>query len=130
MRILMPQGEPINFDGIDRKLLFNINVIDELQEHYDMNIADVFKLILTTDPEKVGKSYDNLCYILSVLVNEDTRIYNKTASEKREIITESEIKEYITHGTANVLTYYVLKAFNKGMPKKGEEDDDPNVKSE
>lgn len=133
MRVLMPQGEPINFDGIERKFLFNINVIDEIQEHYDMNFIDVIKMIFTTDEKLVRESYDHLCYVVSVLANEDTRIFNKTSKEKRQPITEDYIKEILTHATANLLGLVVLKAFNSSVKQndeKNEDESDPNPTSE
>jgi len=125
MRVLKPQGIPVNFDGIERHFLFNINVIDEIQEHFDTDIISAINLIINDkDSELKKKAYDNLCYFVMVLANEDTRIYNKTAKEKRENIDIEYLKEVITHRTAQELLAAILKAFNGSMPQ--DDNDDPN----
>lgn len=131
MRVLKPQGIPVNFDGIERNFIFNINVIDEIQEHYDTDIVSAINFILNSenDPELKKKAYDNLCYFVMVLANEDTRIYNKTADVKRKNIDIEYLKEILTHKTASQLVVDIYKAFTESMPKS-DGDDNPNATSE
>lgn len=130
MRILKPVGEEIEFDSKVRHLLFNVNVIDDVQEHFDMYIVDVLNSIFEVEDKDVQrKSYDTLSYVLSSLLNEDVRIHNKNnPSDQWEEITEDFIKEEVlTNGNSPVFASLVLKSFNESLPKH--EEDDPNQKS-
>jgi len=130
VRILKPVGEEIDFDGKTRHLLFNINVIDDIQEHFDMYIVDVLNSVFETENKEIQKkSYDTLSYILTSLLNEDVRMHNKNNTEDQwDEITEEYIKEeLLTNGTSMVLGSLVLKSFNGSLPKT--EEDDPNQKT-
>lgn len=132
MRILKPIGEELEFDGKVRHLLFNINVIDEIQEHYDMYIVDTINSIFdNTNKENQKKSYNTLAYILTVLLNEDVRLHNKkNPKDTWDKVTEEYLKEEVlTAETSARLSILMLNAFNGNLPKS-EEDDDPNQKSE
>jgi hypothetical protein len=130
MRILKPVGIEIDIDGKDRHLLFNVNVIDELQEHFDMYIGDILNALLDNqDKEKQKAFYDSIVYILAVLLNEDVRMHNKNnPSDPWEKITDEYLKEEIlTNSTSAAIALEILKSFNGSLPKN--EDDDPNLKS-
>ena len=125
MRILKPIGEEIEFDEKARHLLFNVNVIDEIQDHFDMHIIDALNLMFSADKNE----YDTIAYILTVLLNEDVRLHNKNfPTEQWENITEEFIKEEVlTNGTGKIISILIVKAFNGDLPKS--EEDDPNAKS-
>jgi len=131
MRILMPVGEEIQFDDKLRHLLFNTNVIDEIQECYDDGIVDILNSMLGSK-EKEGKKnqYDKLSYILLVLLNEDVRLHNKNnQNDKWEVLTEEFIRsELVTNTTSLELTMLVLTAFSGSVPKST--DSPPNVESD
>jgi len=127
MRILMPIGEEIEFDDKKRHLLFNINVIDEIQEHFDMYIVDAINSVFSETDKKGG--YNRLSYILLVLLNEDVRMHNrKSPNDQWCLITEDFINsELLTNDTAKVFTGLILKSFNGSLPKVDKQT--PNVKS-
>jgi hypothetical protein len=130
MRILKPVGIEIDIDGKDRHLLFNVNVIDELQEHFDLYIGDILNALLDSqDKEKQKAFYDSIAFILAVLLNEDVRIHNKNnPNDPWEKITEEYLKEEVlTNSTSATITLEILKSFNGTLPKS--EEDDPNLKS-
>lgn len=130
MRILKPVGEEIDFDGKVRHLLFNVNVIDEIQEHFDMYIVDVLNSMFKVDDKAAQRSaFDTLSYVLTVLLNEDARIHNKNnPADQWDEITEEFIKgELLTNSTTVTIGLLVLESFNGSISKKGE--DDPNQKS-
>jgi hypothetical protein len=131
MRILKPLGEEIIFDDKVRHLLFNINVIDEIQEYYDMYIVDVINMIFESkDRDVMKKSYDVLTYVLKTLLNEDVRLHNKkNPDDQWEALTEDFIKdEILTNETSMQIGLLVLNAFSGSLPKsKG--DNNPNQMS-
>lgn len=127
----MPVGEEIDFDGKTRHLLFNVNVIDDIQEHFDMYIVDVLNSLFKIDDTAAQRgAFDTLSYVLTVLLNEDIRMHNKKySSDQWDEITEEYIKEeLLTNSTSAILASLVLKSFNGTLPPKNEEDD-PNQKS-
>lgn len=131
MRILKPVGEKLELDGKLYHLLFNLNVIDEIQEYYDMPIVDVLNAMFDIkDKQKKRESYNMLAYVLTVLINEDIRIKNKKnpESEQEKITIEYLREEIITNETSSGLALLVLKAFNGTLTKDEDEDEDPNLK--
>ena len=130
MRILRPVGEEIQIDDKVRHLLFNINVIDEIQEHYDEYIVDVINSLFNNkDKKKQKQSYSTMVYILLTLLNEDVRLHNKrNPQDMWEELTEEFLKEeVVTNETSMTISLLILKAFNGTLPKS-EGDSDPNLK--
>jgi signal recognition particle GTPase len=84
------------------------------------------------DKENKKNAYDKIAYMLAVLLKEDTRLHNKkNPDDKLEEITEETIREEIlTHDNSIKVAALILKALRGTMPKKEDEDDDPNLKSE
>lgn len=129
MRILKPVGEKFEFDDKVRHLLFNVNVIDEIQEHYDEYIVDVLNSMLDSkSKENQRNCYKKIAYILSVLLKEDIRLHNKNHPEDQwEEITEEYIKEEIlTNNNSGIIAMAIIKAFSGTMPQD-EDEDDPNL---
>jgi NTP pyrophosphatase (non-canonical NTP hydrolase) len=131
MDILLPKKIPVNFDGTERNIIFNIRVTHIIQEHYDMAIGDVISMIYSKEKEHKRKQYENMCYVLMEILNEDTRLYNKeNPQSKRENIDADYLYERLNNATANILMDYIVKAFMEMAGNTSEDDSSPNVKSE
>lgn len=136
MRILKPVGEKLTINDIEYNLFFNINVVDELQEHYDMPMADILNSILS-DPDENGtrfttkETFSKVVFILKALINEDVRVKNNKAllsgDEQLQEVAEGEIREVLTSGAIFQVIKLLLDSFNKTLPKS--ENEDPNAKS-
>ena len=129
MRILRPKGEKLTIDDRTYHLLFNINTIDEIQEHFDKPIDEVLNDTLDIkNTENKKQSYNKIAYMLATLINQDVERHNKKSEDKWEPVSEEWLKEEIlTNETAIQAMALILKAFN-GSVDTGDEKD-PNQKS-
>ena len=126
MRILRPKGEKLTIDDRTYHLLFNINTIDEIQEHFDKPIDEVLNDTLDLkNTENKKQSYNKIAYMLATLINQDVERHNKKSEDKWEPVSEEWLKEEIlTNETAIQAMALILKAFN-GSVDTGDEKD-PN----
>lgn len=62
----------LNLFGKEWDVVFTVNVIDEIQDHFDININKIFSKLETTDRE----FYKNVAYVTMILINEQIRINN------------------------------------------------------
>ena len=129
MRILRPKGEKLTIDDRTYHLLFNINTIDEIQEHFDKPIDEVLNDTLDLkNTENKKQSYNKIAYMLATLINQDVERHNKKSEDKWEPVSEEWLKEEIlTNETAIQAMALILKAFN-GSVDTGDEKN-PNQKS-
>jgi hypothetical protein len=123
VRELAPIGVPINIDGKERHLLFTVNVIDDIQEHYNLPIAEAVIKTMSKDKE----SFSHLRYILMVLINEDVEIHNDESDEKWKPVTEKYVGRKITIDNAGIVAAAMFTAFTRSLPKSDEDDDDPMI---
>lgn len=123
MRELAPMGVEINFDGVDRRFLFNVNVIDELQEKFDLPIADIIK-------GAVGRNQKNHSVLVAVvvaLVNEDVEIHNDESADKWNPVDEKYVRRRITIDNMFKVISAIIEAFSRSLPKRTDDDDDPQM---
>jgi hypothetical protein len=128
MRDLRPKGIEINIDGKQRSLLFTINVIDELQERYDLAIYEVIQKLFSEEEKDKKESYKVLKCITTVLINEDVAIHNDESEEKWEEVTEKYIGRKLTIENMGYVAILILKAYQNSLTTS-EEDTDPNLMS-
>lgn len=132
MSDLNPKGIKINFDNKERHLLYTLNVIDQIQNHYDMAINEVMNLLYGTEPDSRKKSYSMLRYIITVLVNEDVTIHNESSpDDKWESVSENYIGRHVTLHNVGEVSLAVIKAYTSTIPdtdedEEGDNEDDPN----
>ena len=122
MRILRPKGEKLTIDDRTYHLLFNINTIYEIQEHFDKPIDEVLNDTLDIkNTENKKQSYNKIAYMLATLINQDVERHNKKSEDKWEKISEEWLKEEIlTHEKAVQAMAWILKACN-GSVDTGDE---------
>jgi hypothetical protein len=99
-----------------RHLLFDLNVIDELNDKYGG--YDKLGEILTPDNPKYIK---DLKWILALLINEG-------ADEGEPELTERQVGKLINSGNMNTVIGSIIAAFNVGTAGKSEtetDDEDP-----
>ena len=119
MSDLQPKPYKIKLGGEEFGLLFSINVIDEIQDHFDIPISQLTDVL--KDPRTIFK---NLKYILALLINEAL----EDEESDRARVDELWVGRKITPGNMKSLTADIMFAFADGSPKADE--DDPNVESE
>lgn len=118
MSDLRPVGVPVEVKGVERHLLFTLNTIDEIQEHYDKTLDEVLDYLM--DDRKLPKV---MTYILCVLLNDEAErkpedgLIKYTEKEIGNIVTREEIMEY---------TFKILKAYGVSIPEADAEVEAPN----
>ena len=120
MSKLKYDGIPVEINNMEYNLLFTVNVIDELEEHFEDDITSLKNWML--DGKKVR--YKNLAYILYVLVKECIEIRKEDGKEAQDITLEK-VRRHIN--TVNVGDYMlaITEAYI-GSFLRTEEDEDPN----
>lgn len=131
MRDLKSNGAYINIDGKERKLTFTINVIDELQEHYDMAIGKVIETMFGAEEDESRKSYSMIRKVLTVLINEDVEMHNDDNEDKWELVDEKYVGRRVSQENILEVGMTILKAWSASLPPKEEDDEDEkNLKAE
>ena len=123
MSDLRPVGVPVMVDGVERHLLFTLNVIDKLQEHFDKSLEEIIDLL--TERKHANKTLKTI--LIMLLEDEIERIeYEKGACELKRY-TDREIGWIITQDNVVDITMAVLKAYGMSLPES--EDEFPNMES-
>lgn len=139
MRELRPEGVEIEFGGREYRLLFTLNVVDEIQEHYDSGMFLVLKrLFPTKETEETENEFDRkrrdsdrvLRYILTTLINEDIDMQNEDCDEKHPHVDERYVGRRITGRNKVRIVEAVIQAFvGESGNETEEETEDPNMES-
>lgn len=122
MSDLRPKGIPVIIGGQERKLLFTISVIDEIQEKCNAPLIDAIRHVVDVASGNTEKEHLTAFYaILTALLNRE----NKKEQESSDI--DGLIQPLALAGTANK----ILEAFGVSMPDQEDNDDedeeeDPN----
>lgn len=120
MSDLKPRGIPLMLDGVERRLLFTLNVIDDIQSETGRNMKEIMEDL--ADEKKMGNT---LKYLVTTLVNDETeREKRKNPECTLEKITERDAGELIGMDNIVEITAKVMMAYGYSLPKP--EDDDPN----
>lgn len=122
MSDLRPKPYNITLDGQKFGLLFSLNSIDEIQEHFNIPISQISDLM--KDERTV---FRNLRYLLTVLINEAI----DDEESGRPHVEERWVGRKISTNNFKQLTKDILIAFTNGAPESDELDEDaPNAQSE
>ncbi len=113
MRELAPKGVEINFDGYDRRFLFTLNVIDELQEEHDKPITEILKEAVDLE----AKNHDMLISVVTALVNEDVEIHNEETGDNWKKVDKKYISRKITYNNLQEIILAIIDTFSSGLPK-------------
>ena len=126
MSDLRPKGTKIKLDEKEYGLRFTLNVIDEIQDHFDIPISQIDELF--KDEKKQIKA---LKYIITLLINEDLDCIADETGIQAKHLKEDYVGRHINLLNAATLVSSIYNSFTSGMPAKGEDsDEDPNLTSE
>lgn len=121
MSDLRPKGVTITIDGTERNLLFTLNVIDEIQDHYDMAMTEVWDKL--TDKREAEKT---IRYLLCTLLNDEAEREKRNGRELKNY-TEKEVGWIISVDDVDEILSALLKAYGVSLPEP-DEDGHPNQK--
>lgn len=125
MSDMNPKPIEIKFDEKIYKVTFNINVIDDVQNHFNTPLGEICSL-LADDVNICG----NVRYILTSLLNDAIEEQEFVIGEKIPKLTEHEVGRKINIENFGYFQNKVFEAFGISMPEFNEDDDLPNMTSE
>lgn len=121
MSDLQPKPTKITLGGKEYGLLFTINVIDAVQDKFDIAISQLADLMRDD-----RKTFKVLRFLLAEMINE--AIDDAGNGEKH--VDERAVGRKITPANMGDLSEAVLTAFTSSAPANNDEDISPNVISE
>ena len=122
MSDLRPRGTPVVIDGEERRLLFTLNAIDEIQDHFDAPMSDVWDKL--TDKRESDKT---IRYLICTLLNDEAAREQRNGKELKSY-TEEEVGWGITVENVNEIMMALLDAYGLSLPEP-DEDDSPKAES-
>ena len=122
MSDLRPRGTPVVIDGEERRLLFTLNAIDEIQDHFDAPMSDVWDKL--TDKRESEKT---IRYLICTLLNDEAAREQRNGKELKSY-TEEEVGWAITVENVNEIMMALLDAYGLSLPEP-DEDDSPKAES-
>lgn len=129
MSDLRPRGIPIMLeDGVERHLLFTLNMIDEIQERYGKTLKEVMDDL--TNPETMKPLIREM---VTMLFNNEARRSEWMGQKQKTKITEvtaEEVGEMIGLDNIEEVMRAIFKAYGISLPEADEEEEeDPNQES-
>lgn len=112
MSDLRPRGEGLALGGEERHLLFSLNAVDELQDHFDCSLEEVIDRL--TDKREAAKT---LRYVVMTLLNDEA---DRTKDADLKHYTERETGWLINNENLVEVTVAVLKAYGISLPEPDE----------
>ena len=125
MSDLRPTGEKLKLGDKEYGLRFTLNAIDDIQEHFDIEISNLSELF--KEPKKQIK---NLRYLLTLLINENIDCENDENGENLPHLDERFVGRQIDTTIMRDIIGTVYKAFSSHAPEVDEDSEVPNAKSE
>lgn len=114
----------INYKGIDYPLVFNLNVIEKIQEKYGSyeKWGEMTERKENEEGEKTEVNIGALKFGITEMINEGIDIENETAETKREFITEKQVGRIITEIGISKMTEKVQETVIDSTKKDNEEE--------
>lgn len=125
MSSLRPKGVPVMIDGVERHFLFTLNVVDEIQEHYDMALPDVLgKFIEENRNEKI------MIYLVAELLRDEAERESYAGNNDLKIYSLKETGWILNIENRGTIATAIFEAYGVSLPEmEDEEVEDPNMES-
>ncbi len=124
MSDMKTKGIKIQLGNEEYGLRFTLNVIDDIQEKFDISISQFGELFTE---EK--KSIAIMRYLLTILINEDIDcVADETGEPPRKHVDERFVGRHIETKNLSEMMGPIFAAFSGSLPEKG--DEVPNARSE
>lgn len=108
----------INYKGIDYPLVFNLNVIEKIQEKY----GSYEKWGEMTEGKESEVNISALKFGITEMINEGIDIENETAETEREFLTEKQVGRIITELGISKMTEKVQETVIDSTKNENEEE--------
>lgn len=121
MSDLRPEGITIELGGGERRLLFTINVIDEIQSRLNKGIFDAMDHIAAAADGDLGhETITSFCSIAAILLNDG----------ESGPFTEKDVGRMVTKDNYRQTAWAIMAAFGLSLPEPDEEDDESGEEDE
>ena len=114
----------INYKGINYPLVFNLNVIEKIQEKYGSyeKWGEMTEVKENEEGEKTEVNIGALKFGITEMINEGIDIENETAETKREFLTEKQVGRIITELGISKMTEKVQETVIDSTKNENEEE--------
>lgn len=121
MSDLRPEGIKVELGGKEYRLLFTINVIDEIQSRLNEGIFDAMDHIAEAAEGDWGhETIMAFCSIVAILLN----------GGEEGPLTGKDVARMVTKNTYRPVAWAVMAAFGLSMPETDEDEDDEDEDDE
>ena len=120
MSVIQPRGIPITIGGKERRFLFTLSVVDEIQSEFAMPISQVIEK-LADETEVI----ETAAKISLYLMNDDIERENRRNAGSDPLWTEKDFKDEVDITMIDDLVRVILQAYGYSVPDP-EEDEVPN----
>ena len=115
MSDMQPIGTPLTMlDGVERRVLFTLSVVDEVQSKYNETVPDVFKR--TGD---LMQQSDVVTFLVMTLINHAAK-----REKSKETVTEEYVKDNIDMIILPKINRAIAKSYGYSIPEPEDEDED------
>ncbi len=121
MSELLPRGVPITIGGKERRFVFTLSAVDEVQNEFGMPVSEVIEQLADNNA-----IIDTAARVALILLNGDIERDRKKNKSDEPIWTETELKDEIDVTMMGMLVRTILKSYGYSIPEM-EEDEDPNA---
>lgn len=112
MSSLKPDGELLKIEGVDRRILFTLNAVEEIQEEFDASLEEVINAL--TDKKEAAKT---LKTVLSILLNDEAE---RKKEKELKTYTPKEIGWVLNEENMQSAMIAVLRAYGMSLPEPDE----------
>ena len=121
MSDMQPIGTPLTLlDGVERRVLFTLSVVDEIQSKYNETVPEVFQR--TGD---LKQQSDVVAYLVTTLIN-NTAKRDKTD----DTVTEEYVKDQIDMIILPKINRAIARSYGYSVPEPDEDDDESDSETE
>ena len=121
MSDMQPLGTPlVLLDGVERRVLFTLSVVDEIQSKYEETVPEVFRR--TGDLEQQS---DVVAFLVTTLINHAAR-----REKSEDTVTEEYVKDNIDMVILPKINRAIARSYGYSVPEPDEDEDDSEIATE
>ena len=123
MSDMQPMGTPlVLLDGVERRVLFTLSVVDEIQAKYNETVPEVFQR--TGD---LKQQSDVVAFLVTTLINHANK-----REKSKDTVTEEYVKDNIDMIILPKINRSIARSYGYSVPEdeEDEEDEEPETTTE
>lgn len=122
MSDMQPMGTPlVLLDGVERRVLFTLSVVDEIQAKYNETVPEVFQR--TGD---LKQQSDVVAFLVVTLINHAAK-----REKSKDTVTEEYVKDNIDMIILPKINRSIARSYGYSVPEdEDEEDEEPETTTE